>query len=380
MEEGRSQVADVIHEGRAKLYIELPPIISSRMPVFYNPHMVVNRDISLLVVFALMGEGALICDPMGASGVRSIRFLLEAKASKAIYNDINPRAVEEFKNLIKINGVDESKVEIYSEDASLLLRKLRHCDYVDIDPFGSPIPFLESAVLSVKRGGLLGVSATDTAVLSGTYPATCIRRYGSKPLLEAEFYHEIGIRILIKKVVEEGAKFDFALMPVFGYSYRHHFKVFFKKDIGAKRADKLMRDIGYIVYCSKCLYRSAVKCEDMETLCPVCGNDLLYAGPLWIGKIWNEELIMNIKKVVDKLPLSKETLKLLNRIEQEANKQTVGFYTLSAIGEKFKIENLPSLERFLSLTDGVRTHFTGEGFRTTLDHRELLKRLHHSLR
>ncbi|SNZ14712.1 N(2),N(2)-dimethylguanosine tRNA methyltransferase [Hydrogenobacter hydrogenophilus] len=365
----------MIQEGKARLHIQIPSIVSSRMPVFYNPHMVINRDMSLLVVLASVGEGAIICDPMGASGIRGIRFLLEAGAKKVIYNDINPMAVEEFKRLIKINCVDESKVEIYSEDASLLLRKLRGFDYVDIDPFGSPVDFLESAILSVKRGGLLGVSATDTAVLSGTYPTTCIRRYGSKPLLEAEFYHEVGIRILIKKVVEEGAKLDCALTPVFCYSYRHHFKVFLRKDIGARRADQLMRDIGYIVYCSKCLYRKALKCEGMINICPICGNELLYAGPLWIGKLWNEELITGMQKPKDRLILSKETIKLLSKVQQEATKQTVGFYTLSAIGEKLRIGSFPNLEKFLPLIEGVRTHFTGEGFRTTLSHSELLKRL-----
>jgi len=375
VEERRTKVADVIQEGKARLYMQIPSIVSSRMPVFYNPHMVVNRDMSLLVVLASLGEGAIICDPMGASGIRGIRFLLEAGAKKVIYNDINPRAVEEFKRLIKINRVDESKVEIHSEDASLLLRKLRGFDYVDIDPFGSPVDFLESAILSVKRGGLLGVSATDTAVLSGTYPTTCVRRYGSKPLLEAEFYHEVGIRILIKKVIEEGAKLDFALTPVFCYSHRHHFKVFFKKDIGARRADQLMRNIGHIVYCSKCLYRKALECESMINLCPICGNELFHAGPLWIGKLWDEGLITGMQKLKDRLILSKETIKLLSKVEQEATKQTVGFYTLSAIGEKLRIGSLPNLERFLSLMEGVRTHFTGEGFRTTLSHSELLKRL-----
>ncbi|MCS7284480.1 MAG: tRNA (guanine(26)-N(2))-dimethyltransferase [Hydrogenobacter thermophilus] len=363
----------MIKEGKVLLNIELPQVVSSRMPVFYNPHMVVNRDISLLVVYAFVGEGAIVCDPMGASGVRSLRFLLEAGASKVIYNDINSRAVEEFKKLLKMHGVDESKVQVHTEDASILLRRIRGCDYVDVDPFGSPIAFLESGILPVKRGGILGVSATDTAVLSGTYPQTCIRRYGSKPLLEAEFYHEIGIRILLKKVIEEGAKMDFALIPIFCYSYRHHFKAFFKKDVGARKADHLIKNIGYLIYCNSCLYREGVSLENLRSTCPICEGKLLYAGPLWLGKLWDEELLKSMLKAMEKLPLSRETLKIIKKISQEAKKQTIGFYTLSAIGERLKVGNLPTLERMLSLVQGKPTHFTGEGFRTLLSHRELLK-------
>lgn len=365
----------MIREGNVFLDIKLPQVISSRMPVFYNPDMVVNRDMSLLIVLALVGEGAVVCDPMGASGVRSLRFLLEAGASKVIYNDINLKALEEFKRLIEINCADSSKIELYSEDASLLLRKLKGCDYVDIDPFGSPITFLESGILPVKRSGLLGVSATDTAVLSGTYPLTCIRRYGSKPLLEAEFYHEVGIRILIKKVVEEGAKMDFALIPIFCYSYKHHFKVFFKKELGARRADEVLKNLGYITYCSNCLYREVAHLESMKEFCPICTNKMLYAGPLWIGKLWDEKLVDKVWEVKDMIVLSQNSLKLLKRIKEEAKKQTVGFYTLSAIGERLKVSNLPTLKKIISLTDGTRTHFSGEGFRTLLNHRDLLKLL-----
>ena len=40
-------------------------------------------------------------------------------------------------------------------------------DYIDVDPFGSCLPFLEAAVAGVRDGGLLAVAATDLAVLCG---------------------------------------------------------------------------------------------------------------------------------------------------------------------------------------------------------------------
>lgn len=40
-------------------------------------------------------------------------------------------------------------------------------DFVDIDPFGSCLPFLEAAVGGVADDGILAVAATDLATLCG---------------------------------------------------------------------------------------------------------------------------------------------------------------------------------------------------------------------
>jgi len=370
----------MIREGKAIVNVQVPEVVSSDMPVFYNPAMVINRDMSLLIVNAMEGENLVVCDPMGASGIRALRFLLEVPTvSKVIYNDISQRAVENFKENLRLNQIDPSKVDIYSEDASLLLRRLRNCDYVDIDPYGSPIPFLDSAVFPVKRGGILSVTATDTSVLSGTYPNTCIRRYASKPLLDCEFYHEVGIRILIKKIVEEGAKHDYAFRPIFSYSYKHHFKVFLMKDIGAKRTDQIVKNIGYLLYCDKCLYRESVSIEGIRSSCPFCGNRLLIAGPLWVGELWDEDFLQRVWALRGSVELSQETIKVLKTIKEESKIKSVGFYTLSALAKAFKIPNLPPKNKILRLFEGKQTHFTPEGFRTSISHEELLRRIQNIL-
>lgn len=370
----------MIKEGKVVLDLELPQVISSRMEVFYNPHMRENRDISLLLLLTIPFEGLRVCDPMGASGVRLLRMLLETnKVERAIYNDLNQRAVEFFRRLLESNNIGKEKVEIYQEDACLLMRKLRSLHYVDVDPFGSPVPYLESSIIPLSRYGILAVTATDTSVLSGTYPKTCIRRYGSMPLLSAEFYHEVGIRILIKKVVEEGAKMDYALRPIFSYSYRHYFRVFFQKDLGPKRTDALLQKLGYLLYCDRCLFRGSVVLEALVHVCPHCGNRLLVAGPLWLGDLWDRELVENMWQMRGIVNISESTNKLLKRIREESKLQTVGFYTISSMSEAFKIGQPPPLERFLQVFEGVRTHFTGEGFRTSLSHEELIRRSHELL-
>ena len=44
-----------------------------------------------------------------------------------------------------------------------------HFDCIDLDPYGSPSIFLDSAIRSVKNGGLLLVTATDAGPLCGSF-------------------------------------------------------------------------------------------------------------------------------------------------------------------------------------------------------------------
>ena len=52
-------------------------------------------------------------------------------------------------------------------------------DCIDLDPYGSPAMFLDSAIRSIKSGGLLLVTATDAGVLCGNGADTCYTKYGN---------------------------------------------------------------------------------------------------------------------------------------------------------------------------------------------------------
>jgi tRNA (guanine26-N2/guanine27-N2)-dimethyltransferase len=52
-------------------------------------------------------------------------------------------------------------------------------DVIDLDPFGCPSIFLDSAVQSVKSGGVLLITATDMAVLAGNAAESCYIKYGA---------------------------------------------------------------------------------------------------------------------------------------------------------------------------------------------------------
>lgn len=60
-------------------------------------------------------------------------------------------------------GLDQAPVAEANEE----ILSSESWDFVDVDPFGSCMPFLEAAVQGVRDGGVLAIAATDLAALCG---------------------------------------------------------------------------------------------------------------------------------------------------------------------------------------------------------------------
>ena len=85
-----------------------------------------------------------------------------------VANDISKRAVASIERNVKANNVSDIVTPSHS-DATMIMynnrKKESRFDVVDLDPYGSPTPFLDGAVQAVSEGGLLCVTCTDLAVL-----------------------------------------------------------------------------------------------------------------------------------------------------------------------------------------------------------------------
>lgn len=75
---------------------------------------------------------------------------------------------------------------VTTADAIDLMHEMRKnkefYNVVDLDPYGTAIPFLESALSAIVNGGLLCVTFTDMAVLCARKPHVCFYKYGGAPL------------------------------------------------------------------------------------------------------------------------------------------------------------------------------------------------------
>lgn len=345
----------IINEGAAKIRVPEAEKISKEMEVFYNPAMSMNRDISVLLLNSLNNGNMQIADPLAATGIRSIRFLKELDSDKIrrIYiNDHDKRAVSSIKKNLALNKVKSGKIGLTNQDANLFLLNSTGFDYIDIDPFGTPNPFLDSACKRIARDGIMAVTATDTSALCGTYTDACRRKYWALPRKDA-IMHETGIRILIRKIQLAGAQYDKALAPIFSYSREHYMRVFLRNDKGKNKADEILKLHG--------LFNNA--------------------GPMWIGNLWDKELAGKMHKNACSNKIfrnNKELIRFLETIKEESKINAVGFYDLHDICEKNKIKNVPRKEevKMKIRKAGYRasgTHFKGEGIRSDITPDKLIK-------
>lgn len=362
-----------VEEGLTKIQFPEFDKISSDAPVFYNPHMELNRDISILALQTFQKQedrNINICDLFGGSGIRGVRYKNEIDGVGHVFiNDISETANEYERHNVELNNLKD--IEIFQHDASMFLRMHRgEFDVIDIDPFGTPSPFLDSAGYCSRRNSLLCVTATDTSALCGTYKEPCIRKYNAKPY-KSEYCHETGIRILAGFVALTLAKYSKSIEVKLSHSTEHYMRLYIEVKKGSKKSDECLKNIGYISHCKHCLYREENKglATSTPNICPECGEKLIQAGPLWLGEIQNEEFIskMIVESENKKLNTKEDVLKLLESCRIEA-KSPATFYDVHKICKILKI-SAPKLDLVFGNLEkegfeAVKTHFTPLGIKT----------------
>ena len=381
----------IVNEGSIRLKIPKAEKISKEMGVFYNPVMSLNRDISILLLNSVNKNNMQIADVLAATGVRSIRFLKELRKNKIkkIYiNDYDKDAIKLIKQNLTLNEIkykNNNKIFLSNDDANLFLLNSTGFDYIDIDPFGTPNPFLDAACKRIARNGILAVTATDTSALCGTFPKACIRKYWAIPKRDATM-HETGLRILIRKIQLVAAQYGKALIPTFSYSKEHYMRVFLRNDKGKDKVDEILKQHG--------LFNNA--------------------GPMWLGKLWDKDLCnkilnnalkndifntrenqSNASELANSLTTdgfsaprnfekisreNKELITLLKIIKEESKINSVGFYDLHNIYEINKIKHLQKKETIINKIKkfGYKasdTHFKGEGIRSDIPYSKLVHAL-----
>lgn len=351
------RMLDRVNEGKAQIKVKTQKIVSKDMPVFYNPVMKMNRDLSVLLLNAIPEKDLNICDPMAGSGIRGIRFLLEldkGKIKEITLNDYDRKSVNSIKENIKLNKIGkglQKKIILCNKDANQLLIESFGYDYIDIDPFGTPVPFLDLAVKRISRNGIIAVTATDTSALSGTYQEACMRKYWAKPLRN-ELMHEVGLRILIRKVQMIAGQYEKSLKPIFSYSKEHYMRAFLRVDKGKEKVDTMFSQMG--IYAS--------------------GDQV--AGPMWLGQLWDRGLAEKMHKLASETN-DQEVIRFLSVIKEESKVDAIGFYDIHKLCKKNKLI-IPKTEDLMKkiLSKGykvARTHFSGTGIRSNIKEKELIE-------
>jgi tRNA (guanine26-N2/guanine27-N2)-dimethyltransferase len=326
--------------------------------VFFNKEMRTNRDLSVIAakVFSQeLDDEMRICDALAASGIRGMRY---TEYGKVWMNDANPSAIKAIEKGLQENDLE---AEVSEKDSNVFLSQSKNFyQFVDIDPYGSFADFLDSAARATHHKGFAGFTATDNAAASGSYKKVCMRRYGSKPLKNS-FMHETGLRIYIKEIFENYARYDKAFDPKICWNEKHYSRIMGRVTESKQRCNNSLKNIGYLSFCPKCRWRKLERKEECEN----CGsNELKIAGPLWTGKIIDRRFT---EKMLNQIPESWESKNLLETLDDEAEILTP-FYDLHSLCSNISI-SVPKQEKFLNIVRDKgypisNTHSSPTGFRT----------------
>jgi len=375
--------SEIIKEGKVQMLV---PKLSaygvnpsdyapSKAPVFYNPVMEFNRDISVLAFKAyqhIANREITICEPLTSQGIRGIRYASEIEGVKhVLISDINSRAYELAQHNIQLNKLGE-KITLKHKDANCVLSchasPKKRFDIVDLDPFGTPVPYLDSAFRALKNKGLIAATATDLAPLCGVHAKACFRKYGGRPM-RTEYCHELAVRLLAGCMASMAAQHDIGMQVLFSHSSDHYIRVYAQIGYGCKRADEALKDRGYILHCFSCMHREVTHQIFQDLTCPECGEKMDYTGPLWTGSIIDLNFIEQLIKENQSVAFrgNAKITKLLTLAKGEAT-APITYFVIDRLSGKLNLP-APSNQTFLTaLQNGgfkaVLTHFNPRGIKT----------------
>ncbi|MHC1575363.1 MAG: tRNA (guanine(10)-N(2))-dimethyltransferase [Candidatus Methanogasteraceae archaeon] len=341
---------------------------------FYNPHMRIDREITIASLAAFSETIDPIesyVDSFAATGIRGLRAASKLGISVTL-NDIDPDVSSLIRRNIVSNDL-QSHCEAANENANTLLHR-RRFDAVDLDPFGSPAPYLAAASHSVRK--MLLVTATDTAPLCGAHLKSGIRKYACVPI-NNEYHAEIGVRVMLGSIARALAVVDGATIPLLAYARRHYVRVYVRVLKRVSSADDSMKKLGFIVHCPQCSFRRPVTglAPLISGECPICGSRMQAAGPLWLGRLHDYAFSKSVLSELNEKGSDKHAIKLVEMCRDEIDAPT--FYDYHRICHTIGISPIPidlAVDKLRNAGFEVsRTHFSGTALKTDADIRAIIK-------
>ena len=282
-------------------------------PGFLNPAMAPARTRSVLLLTDALehdwlvkpGHDVRALDALCATGVRVRRWRNEVSAQhqhrlRIAANDLDTVALdrlvtthERFPPAVSVDhaleddryerppsGTMHNGVFVMQNDARIALMEAAY-QWVDIDPFGSPVNFLDAAVQGLSRVAFLEVTATDTAALTGSSASSQQRRYGAKGIVDS-YAHDDAVRVLLGLIATTAARHDRCIEPVLALFDGHHVRVSVKVRRSRDGASDVLQSMGWRVRNDDGTYRFVQH--------PAPDEVGRASGPMWVGPLWNASI------------------------------------------------------------------------------------------
>ncbi|XP_077490410.1 tRNA methyltransferase 1 [Amblyomma americanum] len=382
-----------VTEGKAEVFFP------SSHDVFYNPVQEFNRDVSIAVIqefIAVRREEVAaeknaqstnpqaykvsILEALAASGLRSIRYALEIEdVERIVANDYSVQAVASMRANIDHNKVGHIVVPNRGEAALLMhMHKNERFDVIDLDPYGSAAPFLDSAVQAVKDRGLLLVTCTDMAILCGNSSETCRAKYGAVSL-KTKCCHEMALRIVLQSIESHANRYGRYTVPLLALSVDFYVRVFVRVYTAPGIVKRSTSKLGLVYQCSGCetftlqpLGRCAEKGNSFKfspalgppvgLACMHCGHKHHIGGPIWINPLHDvgfvQRLISRVLASPELYGTSKRMLGILHMLTEEL--QVPLYFMLDRLASTVRAST-PSMLQF-------RSALLNAGYQVSLSH------------
>ncbi|XP_055975390.1 tRNA (guanine(26)-N(2))-dimethyltransferase isoform X1 [Sorex fumeus] len=343
-----------------------------------------DRPPAVAAVGEICQEGLRVLEGLAASGLRSIRFAREVPGLRSVVaNDASARAVELIRHNVELNGVAHL-VQPSQADARMLMyqhqKVSERFDVIDLDPYGSPAPFLDAAVQAVSEGGLLCVTCTDMAVLAGNSGETCYSKYGAMAL-KSRACHEMALRIVLHSLDLRANCYQRFVVPLLSVSADFYVRVFVRVFTGQAKVKASASKQALLFQCVGCgafhLQRmgkaagaaggrvkfSAACGPPVGPECEHCGQRHQLGGPLWAEPIHDLDFVGRVLDAVSTNPgrfHTSERIRGVLSVVTEELPDVPLYYTLDQLSSTIHCST-PSLLQ-------LRSALLHAGFRVSLSH------------
>ncbi|KAK3113959.1 RNA methyltransferase tRNA(m5U54)methyltransferase [Teratosphaeriaceae sp. CCFEE 6253] len=325
-----------------------------------------------------------ILDALSATGLRALRYAAEIPSATAIVaNDMDRNAVKSIRAHVehnKLTGLitashNNAIGHMYSiafppADSHGPSHISGKYDVIDLDPYGTAAPFIDSALQALNDGGLLCVTCTDSGVFASCgYAEKTYSLYGGMPI-KGPHSHEGGLRLIINSVASAAAKYGLAVEPLLSLSIDFYVRIFI-------RVNKSPADVKFLAGKTMLVYDCDAGCGSWHTqmlgrntrqtgkgastnptfnfkhgiaqgpssdrLCEHCGSKMHIAGPMWGGPMHNAAFVEKLLRDVEAADKSiyHTTTRLEGMLDTALNELEVIPETSAALREASATELIP---------------------------------------
>ena len=305
---------------------------------FYNPQSKLVRDLGVLTAYAYQQDNhqLRILDALGGCGVRSLRYWLESNASYVWVNEGNPELNPLLRDNLQSAIAAESCQITHQNAHRLFFDRYSYRDYydlVDVDCFGSAVPYLSTMLWATKIGGLMYLTSTDGRTLTGHLLEHSLQAYGAIARSHPAA-HEQALRLIIGSAQQQAATKGLGIEPIFSYftgkTYRLMLRLLAKPNL-------TLKNYGWLAYCHYCGNYQIISGQKLGKVNCSCNHPtVVLSGAMWLGSLHHTRQLQRLQTIAQDWEWQ-EAANLLAIMSSEADFPPY-FYTLGAIGSRGKID------------------------------------------